>query len=50
MLAKSTGELPHSRQQTYNMKKHQQSQDPLYSLIIDIQTLDSSEEINLSVS
>ena len=43
-LAKSTGDLPRNRQQIYNMNKHQKSQDPLYSLILEIQNLGGNED------
>ena len=43
-LAKSTGDLPRNRQQIYNMNKHQKSQDPLYSLILEIQYLGGDED------
>jgi len=44
MFAKSMGELLHNRQHAYTMKKHQKSQDSLYSLIIEMQTLDNNED------
>jgi len=44
LLAKSTGELPRNRQQAYNIKKHQKSQDPLYGLIVGMQTLNANED------
>ena len=44
ILAKSTGDLPRNRQQVYNKNKQQKTQDPLYSLIVEIQNLGGSGE------
>jgi len=44
ILARSTGELPHNRQKTYNFKKHQKSQGPLYSLMVEMQTSSDNDK------
>ena len=40
LSSESAGSLPRNRQQAYNVKRHQKTEDPLYSLILECQNLD----------
>lgn len=44
MLADSAGSLPRNRQQAYNFIKNQKATDPLYSLILESQSLQGNQD------